>query len=83
MNDYQMEFGVTISYRKANMSKDITLHVCSYEESFKILPLYCEELKMTNPGTVPIFISQTTTDSRDYFEHLVLAFGLLHRRLCQ
>ena len=54
MDDFQMEFGVTISYKKTHITKDAALHMVrgSYEDSLKILPLYCAELKTTNPGTV-------------------------------
>ena len=54
MNNYQMEFSITVSYKKSHMVKDIALHIVrgSYEEYFKILLLYCEELKMTDPGIV-------------------------------
>ena len=54
MNEYQKEFGTLITYRKTHIAKEMALRVVwgSYEESFKILPLYYKELHMTNPGTV-------------------------------
>ena len=73
IDDYQMEFGVTISYRKVHMAKGIALHIVrgSYEESFKILPLYCEELKMMNPGTV----TNIDLSDDDRFKRFFWAFG--------
>ena len=45
-SEYQLEFGTLISYRKAYMAKEVALRKVrgSYEESFFILPLYCNEL---------------------------------------
>lgn len=68
-----MEFGSTISYKKAYIAKEITFcMVCgSYEESFQLLPLYCKELEFTNPGTVTNI--DTTLDDR--FRRFFWAFG--------
>ena len=73
MGDFQMEFGVTISYGKAHIAKDAALRIVrgSYEDSFKILPLYCAELMMTNPGTVTNICA--TDDDR--FKRFFWAFG--------
>ena len=40
MFDFQMEFGVTISYRKAYLGREIAMNEIrgSFEESFQILP---------------------------------------------
>ena len=55
------------------MAKELTLcQVCgSYEEFFMLLPLYCNELHGTNPG------SYTTLDIRPYdlFRHFFWSFG--------
>eukprot|EP00268_Persea_americana_P030238 TRINITY_DN29288_c0_g1_i1.p1 TRINITY_DN29288_c0_g1~~TRINITY_DN29288_c0_g1_i1.p1 ORF type:complete len:202 (-),score=10.97 TRINITY_DN29288_c0_g1_i1:620-1225(-) len=54
INEYQTEFRCPTTYRRAHKAKDIA-HCAiqgSYEESFRILPLYCIELKKTNPGTI-------------------------------
>ncbi|XXG77428.1 hypothetical protein AAC387_Pa08g1582 [Persea americana] len=54
MSDFQMEFGVQISYRKAHMAKEIAMKQirCSFEDSYRILCDYRLEMKRTNPGTV-------------------------------
>ena len=46
MNDYQMEFGATISYMKAYIAREMALNMIrgSHENSFQQLPLYCKEL---------------------------------------
>ena len=54
MNDCQIEFGLTISYRKAYITKEMPLRMVhgSYEDSFQLLPLYYEELELNNSGTM-------------------------------
>ena len=86
MNDYQIEFGSTISYRKALIAKEMALRVVrgSYEDSFKILPLYCIELQMANPGTVTNI--NTTTEDRFkrffwVFRPCIRSFTCLMRRV--
>ncbi|RWR87935.1 hypothetical protein CKAN_01689900 [Cinnamomum micranthum f. kanehirae] len=73
MHEYQKEFGIRITYRKAHIAKEMALRKVrgSYEESFKILPLYCIELRTTNPGTVTNI--DTTAEGR--FRRFFWAFG--------
>ena len=73
MNDYQMEFGSTISYRKAYMGKEMALRMVhgSYEEPFQLLPLYYKKLELINPGTV----KNIDTTSDDHFRRFFWAFG--------
>ena len=80
MNEYQKEFGTHITYRKAHIAKEMALHVVrgSYEESFKILPLYCRELYMTNPG----IMTNIDTTVEDRFRRFFWAFGPYIRSLC-
>lgn len=68
-----MEFGSTISYRKALIAKEMAFPIVrgSYEESFQLLPLYCIELQKTNPGT----ITNIDTTSDDRFRRFFWAFG--------
>ena len=46
IHDFQMEFGCHITYKKAYRAKVIAFRLIrgSYEESFRNLPLYCNEL---------------------------------------
>ena len=73
INECQIEFGTRITYRRAHMAKDLALYKVSgsYEESFMILPLYCNELYRTNPG------SYTALDIRpdDRFRRFFWSFG--------
>ena len=77
MNDYQMEFGSTISYRKAYIAKKMAVRMVrgSYEESFQLLPLYYKELVLPNLGTV----TNIDTTSDDRFRRFFWAFGLCIR----
>ncbi|XXG69188.1 hypothetical protein AAC387_Pa06g2118 [Persea americana] len=45
MNDYQIEFGATISYRKAYIKREMALKMIRglYGDSFQQLPLYCNK----------------------------------------
>ena len=76
MGGFQMEFGVTISYRKARITRKIALCMVrgSYEVSFSILPLYCTELKMTNPS----FITNTDTLDDDRFKRFFFGIWSMH-----
>ena len=80
MNEYQKEFGTHITYSKAHITKEMVLRVVrgSYEESFKILLLYCRELHMTNPGTV----TNIDTIVEDRFKIFFWAFGPCIRSFC-
>ncbi|XXG41491.1 hypothetical protein AAC387_Pa01g1937 [Persea americana] len=73
MNEYQKEFGTCITYRKAHIAKEMALCVIrgSYEESFKILSLYCKELHITNPDIA----TNIDTTVEDRFRKFFRAFG--------
>ena len=73
LTDFQLEFGIQISYRKAWLAKEIALLDIrgSYEDSFRILPSYCIELERTNPGSV----SHLIREDDDSFQRLFWAFG--------
>ena len=77
MNDYQMEFGTTITYRKAHVAKEIALCAVreSYKESFQMLPSYCIELQRTNPSTV----TNINTTDEDCFRRFFWAFRVCLR----
>ena len=73
MFDFQMEFGATISYRKAYLGREIAMNEIrgSFEESFQILSRYCMELQMMNPGTK----IQLMKDEDNSFRRLFWAIG--------
>ena len=53
INECQIELETRITYRRAHMVKELALCKVrgSYEESFMILLLYCNELHRTNPSS--------------------------------
>lgn len=73
ISDFQLEFGVVISYKKAWRAKEIVMHDIqgSYEESFNILPNYCVELQRTNPGTITHLLKEDDNS----FSRFFWAFG--------
>lgn len=54
LSDFELEFGFTISYRKAWKARERAMLDVrgSCEESFAILPDYCQELRGSSPGTI-------------------------------
>ena len=54
MSNFQREFGIQISYRKAHLAREIVMkHIRgSFEDSYRIPSDYRLELKSTNPGAV-------------------------------
>ena len=69
MNDYQMEFGTTISYRKAYIAREMALNMVTgtYEDLFQQLPLYCKELHMSNLGIITNIDTTTKDGFRRFF----------------
>eukprot|EP00268_Persea_americana_P040560 TRINITY_DN40300_c0_g1_i6.p1 TRINITY_DN40300_c0_g1~~TRINITY_DN40300_c0_g1_i6.p1 ORF type:complete len:742 (-),score=94.17 TRINITY_DN40300_c0_g1_i6:207-2432(-) len=80
ISDFQLEFGVVVSYRKAWMAKEIAMHDIrgSYEESFKILPDYCLELQRTSPGTITHLLKEDDNS----FSKIFWAFGSSIQSFC-
>ena len=73
MFDFQMEFGVSISYRKAHLAKEIAMHEIrgSFEESFQTISRYCMEVQMMNPGRRTDMVRH----EEDSFRRLFWAIG--------
>jgi hypothetical protein len=73
MTDIKQRFKINISYSQAWRAKSFALELLtgSPEDSFSKLPIYCHNLKKTNPGTV----THILTDSEGRFEMFFLAIG--------
>ena len=71
--DIQREMGVQINYKKAWRAKEHGISEIngSFEDAYKKLPKYCEDLKKSNPFTTAIVDS--TSDGR--FHRMFLSFG--------
>ncbi|KAJ4717563.1 MuDR family transposase [Melia azedarach] len=71
--DILKQFGVNISYDKAWRAREYALQSVkgSLDESFSLLPAYCEMLEKKNPGTV----THIETDSLNHFKYFFMALG--------
>ncbi|XP_065857241.1 uncharacterized protein [Euphorbia lathyris] len=71
--DFERDFSVNLSYMQAWRARHWALEAQSGspEESFMLLPDYCEMLKSTNPGTV----THIETDDDDQFRFFFMAMG--------
>src|SRR5437773_9808752 len=71
--DIQREMGVQINYKKAWRAKEHGISEIngSFEDAYKKLPKYCEDLKKSNPFTTAIV--DATSDGR--FRRMFLSFG--------
>src|SRR5436190_8923771 len=56
VQDIQREFGIQLHYKKALHAKDVAMAEIngSFEDAYKQLPQYCEDLKKSNPFTTAI-----------------------------
>lgn len=73
MDDVQIEYGIKISYNKAQKAKEHALQMVrdSPVESFSLLPSYVHMLEKKNPRT----ISHIQTDQRNHFLYCFMALG--------
>ncbi|XP_022880915.1 uncharacterized protein LOC111398216 [Olea europaea var. sylvestris] len=73
INDIRREFGITISYTKVYMAKNLACGLIRGKprESYVKLPVYCHVLEMQNPGTLTFI--HTNDDRR--FKYLFMALG--------
>ena len=69
----QRELGIQIHYKKALRTKDVAMAEIngSFEDAYKQLPQYCEDLKKSNPFTTAIVDS--TSEGR--FNRMFVSFG--------
>ncbi|KAJ6797994.1 uncharacterized protein M6B38_267785 [Iris pallida] len=82
LQDIQKQYGITIPYKQAWRAKERGLAAIygSSEEGYCLLPAYCEQIKLTNPGS----IAQVFTTGSDHrFQRLFISFnasihGFLH-----
>lgn len=82
LQDVQKQYGITIPYKQAWRAKERGLAAIygSSEEGYCLLPAYCEQIKLSNPGS----IAQVFTTGSDHrFQRLFVSFnasihGFLH-----
>src|SRR5439155_9893807 len=73
VQDIQRELGIQIHYKKALRAKDQAIAQIngSFEDAYKQLPQYCEDLKKSNPFTMAVLNS--TPEGR--FHRMFVSFG--------
>ena len=72
--DFKIEWKIDISYLRAWTGKNYALKLLygSHADSFSILPKYCYNLKLANPGTV----THIETDAEGQFKMCFVGFGV-------
>ncbi|KDP23336.1 hypothetical protein JCGZ_23169 [Jatropha curcas] len=72
VNDIKQEYGIQLNYFQAWRGKEIAKEQLqgSYKEAYNQLPLFCEKIAETNPGSVATF--STKEDSS--FQRLFVSF---------
>ncbi|KZV47307.1 hypothetical protein F511_07730 [Dorcoceras hygrometricum] len=65
--------GITLSYKQAWRGKERIMAVMrgSFEEGYRLLPQYCEQVKRTNPGSIA---SVYTNPADNCFQRLFISF---------
>ncbi|KAG6512202.1 uncharacterized protein LOC121976479 [Zingiber officinale] len=76
LQDIQRQYGITIPYKQAWRAKErgLTAIYGSSEEGYSLLPAYCEQIKLRNPGSV----AQVYTIGVDHqFHKIFVSFSAL------
>ncbi|KAK8576147.1 hypothetical protein V6N13_090624 [Hibiscus sabdariffa] len=65
--------GITLSYKQAWRGKERIMAAMrgSFEEGYRLLPQYCEQIKRTNPGSIALVYGNPTDNS---FQRLFISF---------
>ncbi|CAA7026394.1 unnamed protein product [Microthlaspi erraticum] len=65
--------GIALSYKQAWRGKERIMASlrCSFDEEYRLLPQYCEEIKRTNPGSVAVVHANPIDES---FQQLFISF---------
>ncbi|CAA7042433.1 unnamed protein product [Microthlaspi erraticum] len=73
LQDIRDEHGVAVSYMQAWRGKERSMAALhgTYEEGYRFLPLYCEQVKLVNPGS---FASVSVSGPENCFQRLFIAY---------
>lgn len=73
LHDIYKQYGITIPYKQAWRAKERGLQVIygSSEEGYYLLPVFCDQIKKTNPGSVAEVF---TTGPDNRFQRLFVSF---------
>ncbi|CAH9083793.1 unnamed protein product [Cuscuta epithymum] len=73
LQDIRNQHGVAVSYMQAWRGKERSMAALhgTFEEGYRLLPPYCEQIRKTNPGSVA---SVFTTDHDNSFQRLFISY---------
>lgn len=73
LQDIRDQHGVAVSYMQAWRGKERSMAALhgTYEEGFKLLPTYCEQIKKTNPGSMVCVVA---TGHDNSFQRLFVSY---------
>ncbi|XP_010905453.1 uncharacterized protein [Elaeis guineensis] len=73
LEDIHRVHGITLSYKQAWRGKERIMAAVrgSFEEGYRLLPQYCEQVKRTNPGSIA---SVYRNDIDNCFKHLFISY---------
>lgn len=74
LHDIRDQHGVAVSYMQAWRGKERSMAALhgTYEEGFKLLPSYCEQIMKTNPGSIASVVAIGQENS---FQRLFISYG--------
>ncbi|KAL0360072.1 UNVERIFIED_CONTAM: hypothetical protein Sradi_3691700 [Sesamum radiatum] len=73
LQDIRDQHGVAVSYMQAWRGKERSMAALhgTYEEGFKLLPAYCEQIRKTNPGSIASVVARGQDNS---FQRLFVSY---------
>lgn len=73
LQEIRDQHGVAVSYMQAWRGKERSMAALhgTYEEGFKLLPAYCEQIRKTNPGSIA---SVVATGQENSFQRLFVSY---------
>ncbi|KAF3774587.1 hypothetical protein EJ110_NYTH52797 [Nymphaea thermarum] len=82
LKEIRERHGVAVSYMQAWRGKERSMAAVhgSYEEGFRLLPAYCEQIRKTNPGSIALVVA---TGQENHFHRLFISYrasiyGFIH-----
>lgn len=76
-HDMRIKLGISISYLKAFHAKMLALEAINGtdEDSYRALPIYCEDLSRNNPGSKIVLESAANDDGGYRFKRIFVCYG--------
>ncbi|CAM8892115.1 unnamed protein product [Rhodiola kirilowii] len=82
LQDIRLQHGVAVSYMQAWRGKERSMAALhgTFEEGYRLLPAYCEQLKKSNPGSIAsVYASgQENCFSRLFVSYQASIYGFIH-----